>query len=62
LGKAINRLDILKFFIQLTWEQKLVNNEKYLEISKELENIGKQLGGWKKGLEIKNSQNKLGEK
>ena len=32
------------------------NNEKYSELIKSFEEIGRQLGGWKKGLEIKNSQ------
>lgn len=50
LGKTISRLDVLKFFLQLAWENKLIPNEKYLELSKQLEEIGRMLGGWKKGL------------
>ncbi len=55
LGKAISRLDILKFFIQLAWENKLIPNEKYIEISNKLEEVGRMLGGWKKGLQNKTS-------
>src|SRR3972149_9969719 len=44
LGKAISRLDILKFFLQLAWENKLVPIEKYVELSRRLEEIGRMLG------------------
>jgi len=50
LGKTISRLDILKFFLQLAWENKLIPNEKYIALSQNLEEIGRMLGGWKKGL------------
>ncbi|MFZ2975762.1 MAG: four helix bundle protein [Candidatus Moraniibacteriota bacterium] len=47
-------LDILKFFSQLAWENKLIPNEKYLKFSQNLERIGRQLGAWRKGLIDKN--------
>ncbi|MBU3901275.1 four helix bundle protein [Patescibacteria group bacterium] len=50
LTKASSRLDVLKFFVQLAWESKLMPTEKYLELSKKLEEIGRMLGGWRKGL------------
>ena len=50
LGKIIPRHDVLKFFAQITWENKLIPTEKYIELSQKLEWIGRQLGGWKKGL------------
>jgi len=53
LGKTISRLDILKFFIQLAWENKLISTEQHIELSQKLEEIGRQLGAWKKGLETK---------
>ncbi len=53
LGKAISRLDMLRFFIQLAWESKLVPLEKYIQLIEKLQEIGRQLGGWKKGLEQK---------
>lgn len=54
LGKIISRLDILKFFVQLAWENKLIPNEKYIDFSQNLEGIGRQLGAWRKGLLNKN--------
>ncbi|MFH0956106.1 MAG: diversity-generating retroelement protein Avd [Candidatus Falkowbacteria bacterium] len=50
LTKASSRLDVLKFFVQLAWESKLIPTEKYIELSKKLEEIGRMLGGWRKGL------------
>lgn len=50
LGKTISRLDVLKFFVQLAWENKLFPNKKYIDLSTRLEEIGKMLGGWRKGL------------
>jgi len=53
LGKTISRLDILKFFLQIAWENKLISNEKYIILSQSLEEIGRMLGGWRKGLQNK---------
>ena len=56
LNRAISRLDVVKFFVQLAWESKLIPTDKYSELLLQLEEIGRQLGGWKKGLETKNSR------
>jgi len=53
LGKTISRLDLLKFFMQLAWESKLIPTTKFTELSQKLEEIGRILGGWKKGLQSK---------
>lgn len=53
LGKTISRLDILKFLLQLAWENKLAPTEKYAKLSAKLEEIGRMLGGWRKGLQNK---------
>ncbi len=50
LNKAITRLDVVKFFVQLVWEDKLITNDKYADLISRLEEIGRELGGWKKGL------------
>ncbi len=50
---SISKLDGVKFFLQLAWENKCVPNEKYMALSAQLDEIGKMLGGWKKGLEKK---------
>lgn len=53
LVAATGKLDLLKFFLQIGWENKLVDNKKYLALSAELDEIGRMLGGWKRGLETK---------
>ena len=53
LNKAITRLDVVKFFTQLCWEQKLISHEQYADLLQRLEEIGRQLGGWKRGLQTK---------
>ena len=55
LNKSITKLDIVKFFAQLAWESKLIPTDKYSELISGLEEIGRQLGGWKKGLQKKTS-------
>ena len=46
-------MDIVKFFTQLAWESKLIATDKYADLIRSLEEIGRQLGGWKKGLVAK---------
>ncbi len=53
LEYAIAKLDALKFFTQLAYENKCIPENKYLELSIQLQEIGRMLGGWKKGLEKK---------
>ena len=58
LEYAVAKLDALKFFLQISFENKCISEKQYLEISKELDEIGRMLGGWKKGLETKIAQQK----
>lgn len=53
LEYAIAKIDALKFFLHIAYENKCVNEKKYLELSEKLQEVGRMLGGWKKGLEIK---------
>lgn len=46
LGRAIAKLDLLKFFLQLIWEVKGLDNKKYVALSEPLAEIGRMLGGW----------------
>ena len=48
LAKASEEFDLLKFFMQVAWEIKLLDDKKYIELSKHLIEIGKMLGGWLK--------------
>jgi hypothetical protein len=57
LSMAILKLDSLKFFLQLAWENKCLSNLKYTTLSENLDEVGRMLGGWKKGLENKTPSN-----
>lgn len=58
LSKTISKLDLVKFFLQMAWEIRLIPNEKYIEISEKLIEIGRDLGSWKKTVEAKLPPNK----
>lgn len=46
LQKASAKLDLLKLFLQISWEVKAIDNRKYAMLSEPLEEIGRMLGGW----------------
>lgn len=48
LIKASIKLDTLKFFLQVAWGSKALDNKKYITISERLDEVGKMLGGWQK--------------
>jgi len=50
LKGASLKLDLLKFFLQIGWEIKSLDNRKYILLSEKLEEVGKMLGGWIKAL------------
>ena len=51
--KAISKNDIIKYLLQITFENKLVKEKQYLELSNKLQEVGKILGGWKNSIENK---------
>ena len=52
--KAVLKLDILKFFLQVSWKIKALDNKKFIMLSEKLDEIGKMLGGWLKQLAREN--------
>jgi len=48
LEKADTKLNILKFFLRVSWEIKAIDNKKYILLSERFDEIGRMLGGWKK--------------
>ncbi len=48
--KASIKLDTLKYFLQLAWELKALDNKQFSAISTPLVEVGKMLGGWQKQL------------
>lgn len=51
LRKSGIKLDLLKFFLQISWELKILDSKKYIILSERLNEIGKMLGGWTKGIQ-----------
>lgn len=49
--RASMKLDALKYFLQMAWEMKMIDNKKYVHLSGPLVEIGKMLGGWRKQLQ-----------
>lgn len=48
LQKATTQFDTLKFFLQVAWEIKALDNKKYIALSAPLDEVGRMLGGWRK--------------
>lgn len=55
IQKALSGIDTLKFLLQIAWELHLFDNKKYAALSQGLEEVGRQVGGWRKGLQTKTS-------
>jgi hypothetical protein len=51
--RAASKLDLLKFFLQIAWETKCLDQKKYIVLTVPLNEIGKDIGGWQKYLQTK---------
>ncbi len=40
------KLDLLKFLLKISWELKIFNTKKYVELSLSVDEVGRMLGGW----------------
>lgn len=54
LDEALRRIDSVRFFLQIAWESKLMSQSHFISLAKDIEEIGRMVGGWKKGLLAKN--------
>ena len=43
---AIRKNDTLKIFLMILWETKSLDNSKYIQLSENVSEIGRMLGGW----------------
>ena len=48
---AIRKIDLLKFFLRIAWELRALDNKKYALLSEKTDELGRMVGGWRKGLE-----------
>jgi hypothetical protein len=53
VSHAIGKSDLLKFFLQLGWEQKVLDAKTYGALIVLLDEVGRMLGGWKRSLSEK---------
>lgn len=52
--EALNKSDLVKFFLTLMWECKIIKDKPYIKISEVLVEAGRMLSGWKDYLDKKN--------
>lgn len=53
--RALSGVDTLKFLLRIGWELHVFDNKKYSALSEGLDEVGRQIGGWRKGLQTKTS-------
>lgn len=58
LDRAITGIDLLKFLLRVAWELKILDDKKYTHLSEEINEVGRQVGGWKKGIQTKTPSQK----
>jgi hypothetical protein len=59
---AIRKINTLNIFLLILWENKSLDNKKYIALSEKTDEIGKILGGWLGQTLKQNSPDKTGEK
>jgi hypothetical protein len=57
VSQAIAKSDLLKFFLQISWEHKIITHKTYANLIIAIDEIGKMLGGWKRSLDNKTPAN-----
>jgi hypothetical protein len=50
IRQANIKFDALKIFVRIANEIKMIDNKKYLILQKQLQEIGRMLGGWQRSL------------
>lgn len=59
---ASEKIDMIKFFMQILWENKFCPSKQYISIEADVQSLGRMIGGWKKGLLNKTSAVKAEER
>jgi hypothetical protein len=50
---ALRKSDILKFLLRIIWEIRALDSKRYAVLSEKIDELGRMIGGWKKGIESK---------
>jgi hypothetical protein len=53
LLSALRRFDVLKFLLRVAWEMHAIDTAFYARISLQMDETGKMLGGWYRGIASK---------
>ena len=53
IAMAVRKVDVLKFFLRVAWELHALDTKKYGMLSEKIDELGRMVGGWRKGLEAK---------
>ena len=48
IKRAISRLDIMKFFLQVAWETNTLGIKRFISMSEKANEVGRMLNGWAK--------------
>jgi hypothetical protein len=54
LDESLRKTDSVRFFLQIAWESDLMAQTHFVLLGKDIEEIGRMVGGWKRGLIAKN--------
>ncbi len=54
LDEVLKEVDAVRFFIQIAWESELIAKSHFILLGKDIEEIGRMTGGWKKDILAKN--------
>lgn len=55
---SISKTDMLRYLLQIAWENKQVKENQYIALSQKLQEVGKILGGWKNNALAKQNPSK----
>jgi hypothetical protein len=55
LNTALREIDAVRFFLQIAWESGLMAQSHFISLASDIEEIGRMVGGWKRGLIAKTS-------
>lgn len=50
LEVAISKIDDIRFLFQLFWEIGLISNEQFARFAEKIQEVGKDVGGWRRGV------------
>lgn len=53
LDRAVTGIDLLKFLLRVAWELHIFDDKKYTTLSQGIQEVGRELGGWRKGIQKK---------